>query len=175
MAKYGLNQVTLIGNLGKDPELRYLDQGIALVSLRLACTERFRDKTGNYVDRTEWVSVNLWRSQAEIVAKYCRKGSTICIEGRIISRSWETAEGEKRSRTEVEGRRVVLLDSAPSPLSTPQATQQVGTIAPNPLPEGGAAIQNPLEKNTPMGGEGHTAQPTGQTPTSDEDLDDLPF
>lgn len=114
MAKYGLNQVTLIGNLGRDPEIKYLDQGVALANLWLACSERYRDKSGNYQDRTEWVSVNLWRSQAEIVGKYCRKGSTVCIEGRLSTRSWETPQGEKRSKTEVEGTRVILLDPPPN-------------------------------------------------------------
>ena len=95
MAKYGLNQVTLIGNLGRDPELKYLDQGIALANLWIACTDRVRDKAGNYTDRTEWVSVNLWRGQAEIAGKYCRKGSTVCIEGRLVTRSWETPPGRK--------------------------------------------------------------------------------
>ncbi|MDP5171774.1 MAG: single-stranded DNA-binding protein [Bacteroidia bacterium] len=134
MAKYGLNQVTLIGNLGKDPELRYLDQGIAATSLWLACTESYRDRNGNNADRTEWISVNLWRSQAEIAAKYCRKGSTVCIEGRLTSRSWETPQGETRRVTEVEGRRIILLDSAPArpnELNTPvqQSYSQAATQA----------------------------------------------
>ncbi len=122
MAKYGLNQVTLIGNLGKDPELKYLDKGIAVTSLWLACTESFRDKNGNQVDKTEWVSVNLWREQAEMAAKYCRKGSTVCIEGRLSSRSWETPQGETRRITEVEGRKIILLDGPPAtatPFNTP--------------------------------------------------------
>ncbi len=114
MAKYGLNQVTLVGNLGRDPELKYLDQGVALTNLWLACTESYRDRNGNQVDRTEWVSVNLWRGQAEVAAKYCRKGSTVCIEGRLSSRSWETPEGETRRVTEVEGRRLILLDGPPA-------------------------------------------------------------
>jgi single-strand DNA-binding protein len=113
MAKYGLNRVTLIGNLGHDPELKYLDQGIAYTTIRIACTDRVRDKEGNYRDRTEWVSVNLWRGQAEIVAKYCKKGSTICVEGRLRNHSWETPAGEKRSRIEVEGQQIILLDGRP--------------------------------------------------------------
>lgn len=125
MAKYGLNQVTLIGNLGRDPEIKYLDQGVALANLWLACSERYRDKSGNYQDRTEWVSVNLWRSQAEIVGKYCRKGSTVCIEGRLSTRSWETPQGEKRSKTEVEGTRVILLDPPPNTAGSSVASSPV--------------------------------------------------
>lgn len=114
MAKYGLNKVTLIGNLGADPELKYLDQGIAYTQLRLACTDRYRDKDGQYQDRTEWVSVNLWRGSAEVVSRYCKKGSTICVEGRLRSHSWETPQGERRSRMEVEGSQVILLDGRPT-------------------------------------------------------------
>lgn len=146
MAKYGLNQVTLIGNLGRDPEVKYLDQGIAFSNLWIACTESYRDKSGNNVDRTEWVSVNLWRSQAEIAAKYCRKGSTVCIEGRLTTRSWETPQGEKRSRTEVEGRRLILLDSRPpsadqtafsSPVSQTQGESSLSGNVPQSEPEEG--------------------------------------
>ncbi|MEM9718513.1 MAG: single-stranded DNA-binding protein [Bacteroidota bacterium] len=173
MAKYGLNQVTLIGNLGKDPEVKYLDQGVALASLWMACTERFRDKNGNYVDRTEWVSVNLWRAQAEIAGKYCRKGSTVCIEGRLITRSWETPQGEKRSRTEVEGRRIILLDSAPSALGEPLAQPVLGERSTQ-TPQG-ANVSNPASP-APT-----NPTPQGNTPgiesenTNREDLDDLPF
>ena len=110
MAKYGMNRVTLIGNLGRDPEVRYLDQGFALAKLRLACTENVRDLDGNYTDRTEWLNVTLWRKQAEFAGKFLRKGSSVCIEGRLVNRSWTTAEGESRSRLEVEGQKLILLD-----------------------------------------------------------------
>ena len=152
MAKYGLNQVTLIGNLGRDPEIRYLDQGIAFTNLWIACTESYRDKSGNNVDRTEWVSVNLWRSQAEIAAKYCRKGSTVCIEGRLTTRSWETPQGEKRSRTEVEGRRLVLLDSRP------HSSEQTAFSSPVSQTQG----KNPPNENVLQ-------------PDQGEELDELPF
>ena len=177
MAKYGLNQVTLIGNLGKDPELKYLDQGIALASLWMACTERVRDKTGNYIDRTEWVSVNLWRGQAEIAGKYCRKGSTIGIEGRLVTRSWETPQGEKRSRTEVEGRRIILLDSAPSQLSNPlgnsvmeSETQQVqqGTQQASP-----SVPTNPSVEESTLTRTSQSQEPSQGS--DQDDLDDLPF
>ena len=157
MAKYGLNQVTLIGNLGRDPEIKYLDQGIAFTNLWMACTESYRDKNGQNVDRTEWISVNLWRSQAEIAAKYCKKGSTVCIHGRLTTRTWETPQGERRSKTEVEGRRLILLDSRPvtSPLATPVTQQTESTV------------QNSQQ----------VSQVNSQDSAKDnaDDLDDLPF
>ena len=154
MAKYGMNRVTLIGNLGRDPELKYLDQGVALTNLWIACTESYRDKSGNNVDRTEWVSVNLWRSQAEIAAKYCRKGSTVCIEGRLTSRSWETPQGEKRRVMEVEGRRLIMLDSKPS--------------------GGSGEMAVPVSQVSEVGAEQKTPQ-TARTEDKKEHVDDLPF
>ncbi len=158
MAKYGLNQVTLIGNLGRDPEIKYLDQGVALANLWLACSERYRDKSGNYQDRTEWVSVNLWRSQAEIVGKYCRKGSTVCIEGRLSTRSWETPQGEKRSKTEVEGTRVILLDPPPNIPGS--------TVASAPVSQ----YQQPTPQNTVT-----SPQQEGAKPDDDHQSGDLPL
>ena len=129
MAKYGLNKVTLIGNLGKDPELKYLDSGVALATIRIACTERSRDKEGNYIDRTEWVSVNLWRNQAEVVSKYCRTGSTLYIEGRLKNQSWETPQGEKRSRLDVDATKVILLDGRSDGSRTSENGSNVGNVA----------------------------------------------
>lgn len=111
MAKYGLNKVSLIGNLGIDPEMSHTDQGVAYTRLRLALTERFRTREGGHQDRTEWVEVTLWRSQAEIAKQYLRKGAAVYIEGRLRNNTWETPQGERRSRLEIEGNRLILLDS----------------------------------------------------------------
>lgn len=170
MAKYGLNKVTLIGNLGRDPELKYLDQGIALTNLWMACTESYRDKNGQNVDRTEWVSVNLWRSQAEIAAKYTRKGSTVCIEGRLTSRSWETPQGEKRRVMEVEGRRIILLDSRPAEPATAIPLMETNIQSPaspqtNPTETPASQITNPAG----------TVKSTENATESESELDDLPF
>ncbi len=160
MAKYGLNQVTLIGNLGRDPELKYTDKGIAVVTLALACTESYRDANGNNVDRTTWVNVVLWRGQAEIAGKYCRKGSTIAIEGRINTRSYTTPENETRYITEVEGRKIILLDrptsQSPGEFAAPVAKTQ--------FPETSASPQAP--GNQPA---------SGAKTDESHDLDDLPF
>jgi single-strand DNA-binding protein len=115
MSRYGLNQVTLIGRLGSDPDYKMLDQGYGLTRLSMACTTPYRDhQTGQMVEKTVWVPVTLWRGQAEVAAQYCRKGSLVCVEGRLTSHSWETPQGEKRSRMEVEGTRFVLLESRPA-------------------------------------------------------------
>ncbi len=119
MSKYGLNQVTLIGRLGNDPEYTLLDQGYGRVRLSMACTTPYRDSnTGQMVDKTVWVPVVLWRAQAEIAAQFCRKGSLICVEGKLSTHSWETPAGEKRTRMEVEGNRIVLLESRAADVSS---------------------------------------------------------
>ncbi|MEL6591906.1 MAG: single-stranded DNA-binding protein [Bacteroidota bacterium] len=161
MAKYGLNQVTLIGNLGRDPELRYTDKGVAVATVALACTESYRDANGNNVDRTNWINVVFWRSQAEILGKYCRKGSTICVEGRITTRSYTTQENETRYVTEVEARRLILLDSRPQTNTGPMAQPVQQQSAP----------QTPATPANPVSNPGQTAN----SGAGQEDLDDLPF
>ncbi|HEU4717361.1 MAG TPA: single-stranded DNA-binding protein [Bacteroidia bacterium] len=106
----GVNKVILIGNLGKDPEVRYLEGGIAVANFPLATTETFRDKNGNKNEQTEWHQVVLWRRLAEVAEKYLRKGQMVYLEGKIRSRSWEDKEtGQKRYTTEIFGDVLTIL------------------------------------------------------------------
>ncbi|CAN5220898.1 hypothetical protein BH09BAC1_BH09BAC1_23380 [soil metagenome] len=105
----GLNKVTLIGHLGKDPEVTYLEGGIARARFSLATSESYNDKQGNRVDQTEWHDITFWRKQAEIAEKYLKKGSLIYLEGRLRSRSWED-NGVKKYATGVEGLTFIMLD-----------------------------------------------------------------
>lgn len=169
MAKYGMNRVTLIGNLGHDPELKYLDQGIAYTTVRIACTDRIRGKDGNYQDRTEWISVNLWRGQAETIAKYCRRGSTVSIEGRLRTQQWETAEGEKRSRTLVEGQKLILLDSRP--VGGSEFSQPVAKVAsPTAQQSVSPSVETPVRSAAQA-----PASPQNTSADASADIDDLPF
>jgi single-strand DNA-binding protein len=105
-----VNKVILVGNLGKDAELRYTPGGTAVASVRLATTERFKDKEGQWQDQTEWHTVVIWGKTAESLAEYLRKGKQIYVEGRLQTRSWDDAkEGRKRFATEVRADRIVLL------------------------------------------------------------------
>jgi single-strand DNA-binding protein len=79
----GVNKVILIGNLGKDPEVRYLDNGVAVANMSIATTENYKNKEGDRVSQTEWHDVVLWRGLAEIAEKYLKKGSSVYIEGRL--------------------------------------------------------------------------------------------
>ncbi len=113
MAKYGYNKATLVGNLGKDPEVKYLDQGVAVATVSLATTERFKNREGQMEDRTEWHNLVMWRGLAETAGKYLRKGSTIMVDGRITNRSWDDQNGQKRYITEIVVDNMVMLDSRP--------------------------------------------------------------
>ncbi|MDZ4664762.1 MAG: single-stranded DNA-binding protein [Bacteroidota bacterium] len=97
----GVNKVILIGNLGKDPELKYLEGNIARVSFSLATTEAYKDKTGNRIEHTEWHNIVMWRTNAENAEKMLKKGMQIYVEGKIQSRQWNDKEGQKRNVTEI--------------------------------------------------------------------------
>jgi single-strand DNA-binding protein len=109
MAK-SVNKVILIGNLGKDPEIRYTPQGTAVATLAIATNERYKDKDGNWQDRTEWHKVIAWQRLAEIAGEYLKKGRSVYIEGRLQTRSWEDKNThEKKYATEIVAGDLVLL------------------------------------------------------------------
>ncbi len=108
------NKVLLIGNLTKDPELRYTPQGTAVVNLRLAVNRRYRDKNQELKEEVCFVTAVVWNKQAETCNQYLHKGSPILVEGRLQSRSWEDNSGQKRNVLEVRAERVQFLGAAPS-------------------------------------------------------------
>lgn len=107
----GLNQATLIGNLGHDPELKYTQSGTAVLRLGLATNESFKDKQGERRDRTEWHRIIIFGKRGEGLSKVLSKGSQIAVVGRIQTRQWEDKEGNKRSTTEIVALDVKLLGS----------------------------------------------------------------
>jgi single-strand DNA-binding protein len=108
----GLNKVMLIGNLGKDPEVKTLENGAKIATFPLATSETYKDKEGNRQTRTEWHNLVLWRGLADIADSYLHKGSQVFIEGRLSTRKWEDKEGNTRYTTEVIGDNLVLLNRA---------------------------------------------------------------
>jgi single-strand DNA-binding protein len=106
----GVNRVTLIGNLGKDPEIQHLEGNIAVAKFPLATTESFKDKTGQMISQTEWHTVVLWRGLAELAQRYLHKGSLVYIEGRLRTRNWEDKDKNRRFATEIVGDNLVMLD-----------------------------------------------------------------
>jgi single-strand DNA-binding protein len=107
----GINKVILIGNLGKDPELRYTPSGTAVASFSLATSEKWKDRDGNMQDKTEWHNIVVWGRQAEIAKEYLAKGRQVYIEGRIQTRSWDDKDGNKRYTTEIIAQRLNFLGS----------------------------------------------------------------
>jgi len=106
----GVNKVILVGNLGKDPEVKFTPQGTPVAKFTVATGERYKDKDGNWQDRTEWHNVVAWQRTAEVVGEYCKKGSQVFIEGRIKTDSWDDKEtGQKKYRTEIVVENLVLL------------------------------------------------------------------
>jgi single-strand DNA-binding protein len=104
-----VNKVILVGNVGKDPETRYLEGGTAVCSFPLATSETYRNRDGERITNTEWHNIVLWRGLAEVAEKYVRKGSQLYIEGRIRTRSWDDREGNKRYTTEIIGDNMQML------------------------------------------------------------------
>ena len=126
-----VNKVILVGNLGADPEVRYMPSGEAVVNLRLATTDTWKDKDGNKQESTEWHRVAFFGRQAEVCGQYLRKGSQIYVEGSIRTRKYTDKDGVEKYATEVRGERMQMLGSrqagdsatAPRPASQPAAQQ----------------------------------------------------
>jgi len=106
----GVNRVVLIGNLGKDPDIQFLEGNIAVAKFSLATTETYKDRNGKLISQTEWHTVVLWRGLAELTQKYLHKGSLVYIEGHLKTRSWEDKEGNKKFATEIVGDNLIMLD-----------------------------------------------------------------
>lgn len=151
----GVNKVILIGNLGKDPEVRHLENGTAVANFSLATSESYRDRTsGERKTITEWHNIVLWRGLAEIAEKYLNKGDQVYIEGKLRTRSWEDQNGVTKYTTEVVGDNMTMLGGRPS-------SQESG---PRPEVETQKPVSQPQQQQSP--------DPLAQ---QDSDLDDLPF
>ncbi len=105
-----VNKVILLGNVGKDPEVKFLPSGLPVANLTLATSDRFKDKAGEWQDRTEWHNLTAYQRVAEIIRDYVKKGAKLYVEGRIQTRSWDDqASGQKKYRTEIIVNDIVLL------------------------------------------------------------------
>ncbi len=109
MASY--NRVILVGNLTRDPELRYISSGTPVTDIGLAVNDRRKNASGEWVEETQFIDITLWARQAEIASEYLSKGSSVLIEGRLKFDTWESREGEKRSKLRVVGERMQMLSS----------------------------------------------------------------
>lgn len=155
----GVNKVILIGNLGKDPEVRHLENGASVANFSIATSETYTDRTtGQKVTQTEWHNVVLWRGLATIAEKYLRKGRQVYIEGKLRTRQWQDRDGNTRYTTEVVGEEMTLLGTRQDNEAAAPATSAPATS--------GAVAQ------AVSGGATATASPT--VPAASE-ADDMPF
>lgn len=148
----GVNKVILVGNLGKDPEVRTLDNGTKVARFSLATTESYKDRnSGERIDQTEWHNIVLWRGLAEIAERYLRKGSQIYVEGKLQTRSYEDKEGITKYNTDVVGLNMTMLGGKSD----------------------GGGSQNSY--NEPSSSKETASSGSEPSSTSSDDIDDLPF
>lgn len=140
----GLNKVTLIGNLGADPEVRNLESGLKFARLSIATTEGYKDNEGNRQEQTEWHRIVLWRGLAEIAEKYLRKGSRVYLEGKLQTRQWEDQEGVTRYTTEIAGRQMIMLDGSK------QGNSQSPPPPPPPKQDQGGSLEAETDDDLPF-------------------------
>lgn len=167
-----LNKVMLIGNVGRDPEVRYLDanspagQGRKVATFTLATSERYRDRSGETRENTEWHNIVVWGQPADVVERYVRKGTQLYIEGRIRTRSWTDQSGNKRYTTEINADSLQLLGRREGAQDSPQGgTQEGGYYQPQQAAR--PAYQRPAEQPAAM--------PKEPAAGIDNPDDDLPF
>ena len=124
-----LNKITLIGNVGSDPEMRYTPNGKAVTSFRMATNYRYSSPDGERREETEWFRVSVWGKQAESCNQFLSKGRRVYVEGRLRSRNWEGQDGQMRTSLEVSANRVIFLDR-----TTPGSLPEEGELEPEDLP-----------------------------------------
>ena len=166
-----INKVILIGNVGQDPEIRYtgdVNNGTKVATFRVATTERYRDRSGNLQEHTEWHSIVVWRNTADVVEKYVKKGTQVYIEGRLRSRSWDDQNGNKRYVTEIVADTLQLLGRRPEGQQQGGYQQQAPQGYQQPQPYQQPGVQQPTYQQPVQ-----QAQP--KPAVDDLPEDDLPF
>jgi len=163
-----LNRVQLIGNLGRDPELRYTTDGTPVCNFSVATTEQWGTKTGEKQEKTEWHRISLWGKIAEIAAQYLKKGRQVYIEGSIRSREYTDKEGQKKTAYEIRGDKMVMLSGRPGEGGEMGEAREA--------PAGGGYQRRPPAA-TPARPAGRASAPADEGPPPDQEFndDDIPF
>lgn len=159
-----VNKVILVGNLGRDPEMRYMPSGDALASFSIATTDTWKDKNGQKQERTEWHRISMFGKQAEIAGEYLKKGSSVYIEGRLQTRKWQDKEGNERQTTEVVADRMQMLGGRSSGNTYEVMDDDMNQDAPAPRQSAPSSAPKQAPAQKPAGGGGF-----------DDFEDDIPF
>ena len=160
-----LNKAMIIGNLGRDPEMRYTPSGQAVTQFTVAVNRNYKDAAGEWQEETEWFRVVAWGPTGERAAEYLRKGNKVFVEGRMQTRQWEGQDGQKRYTTELIADRVQNLERRPREDGDPGFQ-----------PRTGGTSERPAGAGASPGGQGGPGASGGRSDRLDEpDLDDLPF
>ncbi len=126
-----INKVIISGNLVRDPDTRILENGTHLAKMSIANNQRYRDKNGEWQEKTCYVNIIAWRKTAELVSEFCRKGSPVLIEGELVFNSWEDRDGNKRNQVEVNARRIQFLERRGQDSSNRNDSTQYSGSAPD--------------------------------------------
>lgn len=169
----GINKVILIGNLGQDPELRYMPQGGCVAQLSLATSEAWTDKaTNERKEQTEWHRVVIYNRLAEIAGEYARKGSKVYIEGKLRTRKWQDQQGVERYTTEIIAATMQLLDGATQNAGQQQPAQQAAMAQHQPRQTGN---QKPARQPAPAGYQSQMGHNPNMPPPPPDYDDDFPI
>ncbi|MBU3737125.1 MAG: single-stranded DNA-binding protein [Methylobacterium sp.] len=136
-----VNRVILVGNLGRDPEMRYMPSGDAVATFSIATTETWKDKSGQRQEQTEWHRISMFGKQAEVAGQYLKKGSSVYIEGRLQTRKWTDKEGQERQTTEIRADRMQMLGGRSGGNAFEGMDEDAGSSAPAPRQPSGAAAK----------------------------------
>lgn len=140
----------LVGRLGADPEVRTLESGTKVSSIRVATSERYKDRNGNQQESTEWHNVVLWRGLADITEKYLKKGDQIYIEGRIKTRKWTDKDGNDRYSTDIVANEMTMLGNGPGGNSSGAAPQKAAAPSQNQVNEPAASSLDDIDDDLPF-------------------------
>ncbi|MDF1694837.1 MAG: single-stranded DNA-binding protein [Saprospiraceae bacterium] len=162
-----LNKVMLIGNLGRDPEVRHLDNGAAVAKFSIATNERYKDKAGEYQTITEWHDIIMWRGLAELAERLLTKGKLVYVEGKLTTRKWQDQNGQDRRTTEVVANNFQILEKR-------EGSGGSGTPFPSASNEPAANKSLPNTSQTPIPSAPETST-TSTTSNTEMPEDDLPF
>jgi len=173
---YSLNRATILGNVTRDPDMKYTPNGQAVCHLGVATNRRWKTPSGEMQEKVEFHDVTLWRNLAEITSQYVKKGQKVYLEGRIETRNWEAPDGTKRQKTEIVADNLIMLsnkgDHSASVAPSPASTSEGAGVDKAPTEE---IDQTPKEENANKNSSPKSKKVEDKKPSDEINLDEIPF